>query len=562
MPSLLQEEVGVAFAGATWLIGDFKLWESTQTDVILYSLQQPTLALNNQTQQHQVSVTAVHQWQQGIDQLVNGSLSFVVTVLPQQDQAAFEQLKQTWSQALHNRGYSRSQSLKFLPLPMRNLHAQVELANSIGKVSTPTDLSTGETCTFLVELTQSGATAWTTALEQRKIVPNAGIQFTYEYPQQLPEMHISVQIHGNAVYDASIAMLDRQQNGTYVGTRSQVLAALEAMIQDEQIEVQLTPLLPSEQQKNQLKTLLGNIYQAILDALFIAEISTSDSSSMYALKWKKSADAFDFSFQVNIAGGWTWLQGAINGSFTNLFAGIDSRYLNTVYLERSFPVSITIQGDPMLQTVALTWSADEGIPQAIVFNSTGGKRDVVLTSRNPDAVMIQFQAKLSFTPAKWSPIELRGQATVAQGGNQIVLRPGDLVRRVMFHLLVREGSRIKPAANLPPNDSIVVNVTYKGDHLATPIKTSSRITPIAPVQFTYLRDPQNRPTQLLLSAIGTLNNKLVRVADQTIRTDETDVYLLLEHDRLQLVSRNSVISEADALAQQLLEAGLRPIVSS
>jgi hypothetical protein len=565
MPSLLHEEIGISASGDHWEVGGFKLWQSTQADVVLYSLQQPAIALDSQSNQLQTGLTVVREWRAGIDQVVNGTLSFVVSLVPQLSLTALEQLKQQWREQLSDRGVEDAQLVKFLPLPRRSIHAQIDLDASVGKVTAPAESSVGDTCMFLVKLTKQGAENWVKALEKKQVIPSSALQFTYEYPQQLPSAKAEIQVDAKRMYAKFAASLHREEDGKYVGNREEVLSVWEAMIRDRQIQINFSDPLPSnldEQYQNLINTLIENTSETLLNLLFTSE-SGSSSERLHRLKWQKQSDAANFKIQVEIEGGWTWLQGNLSVQLADLFAEVDSRYLNTTYLERSFPVSITVQGDPLLQTVALSWSADNGqLPEAIVFSSEGGKRDYLLSSRNPDVVRISYQAKISYTPAKWSTIEVKNSETVANGGNQIVLRPIDWVRKLMIHLLVREGDRIRPATDLPTSDSLIVNLSYQGAHLAAPIKISARITPTAPVQFTYLIDPQKRPDQLRFSVMGTLNGQLARVAEQSIRAEETDVYILLDRSRIQLVSRDSILPEDDALAQRLINGGLRPVITS
>lgn len=565
MPSLLHEEIGISTAGDHWEIGSFKLWQSTQADVVLYSLQQPAIALDLQTNQLQAGLTVVREWQAGIDRVVSGTLSFVVSLVPQLSLIAFEQLKQQWREQLSDRGVQNAQSVKFLPLPRRNIQAQIDLDSSVGKVTAPAESSAGETCTFLIELTKQGAELWMRSLEKKQTSQSETLRFAYEYPQQFPSVKAEIQVDAKRIYARFTASLHHKEEGKYVGSREEILSVWEQMIRDRQVQINFSDPLPSnldEQYQNLINTLIENTNETLLNLLFTSE-SGSSSEHLYRLKWQKQSEAANFKIQVDIEGGWTWLQGNLSVQLADLFAEVDSRYLNTTYLERSFPVSITVQGDPLLQTVALSWSADNGkLPEAIVFSSEGGKRDYLLSSRNPDVVRISYQAKISFTPAKWSTIEVKNSETVANGGNQIVLRPIDWVRKLMIHLLVREGDRIRPAADLPASDSLIVNLSYQGAHLTAPIKVSARITPIAPVQFTYLIDPQKRPAQLRFSAMGTLNGQLARVAEQSIRAEEMDVYILLDRSRIQLVSRDSILPEDDALAQRLIDGGLRPVITS
>ncbi|NEO47034.1 MAG: hypothetical protein F6K55_24105 [Moorea sp. SIO4A3] len=159
---------------------------------------------------------------------------------------------------------------------------------------------------------------------------------------------------------------------------------------------------------------------------------------------------------------------------------------------------------------------------------------------------------MGFTLAKWPVIEVEGAATVAEGGNQILLEPGKWICNLMIHLQIREGDQTKPPAELPRGDYLVVNISYNGPHLSTRIRESARISPLAPMRFTYLQDPKGRSSQLYLSANGVLDGQMIRVRQQRIHPDEENVYLLASHNGVQIVSQESPLPENNHSARRLL----------
>lgn len=426
MSSLLQDELGVALSGVKWDIGNFRLWQSTQPDVILFVARQPALAISADGR-YQFALTAFRQRQQGTDQIISGSASFSITSVTPHDDQTFEQ-KEQWRTELIKRGYSGSLNPEFKPLPIREGAVQVLLDPQLGKAS-PVGTQSG-TYSFLVELTALGAKQWVEGIENKTAI-SAEVQFTYEYPQISP------------------------------------------------------------------------------------------------------------------SGSWNWVKADQIVELTTLFEELDRSYINQVYTPTPYPVSIIVRGNAMLQTVALSWSASEGTPELLVFDSAGGTAEYNLTSLNPDDVIIRYNGKVSFALAKWPVIETSGEATVAQGGNRIVLQPGQWVGRLTFHLIVREGNQIKPATELSKDDYLVVNISYQGSYLRIPVKDSARVTPREPIQFSYLKDPQGRPSQIQFSCFGLIGGHVVRAKEQLINFD--DVFILASKDGIQLGSKRSVISTDNTL---------------
>ncbi|NEO17268.1 MULTISPECIES: hypothetical protein [unclassified Moorena] len=525
MTSSFDTEIGIALSTSSWNVGDFRLFESTQPDVILYMPNRSFLVVNSDNKQYQATLTVFRKWDQGIDSVKGGALSFTATLMPQYDFLTQEALKQEWGREILKSGYFLGENLQFLPLPIRNIQVQILLDPSLGKVTIPeveatSSVSAGETTSLLLDLTAKGAQKWVENIQSGTQL-TGGLIFTYEYPQVLPQVQAQIHVKGKSIFANLSSVLKLKEDGYYYGTREEVDRAWEQLVQDQLIEIKLPEPLPPEltgMEENLLKTFAEQVQHDLFNRLFepisnteTATIGTADhpesptSGVMYKLTWREEMDAVELSFELSVDGGWTWLKGSVSKDFTTLFGEIDSSYINTIYQEQSFPVSITVQGDPLLSTVALSWSTDDGkVPEALVFGSEGGKLEYTLISRNPDKVTIPYQAKVGFKLAKWPVIEVEGAATVAEGGNQILLEPGKWICNLMIHLQIREGDQTKPPAELPRGDYLVVNISYTGPHLSTRIRESARISPLAPMRFTYLQDPKGRSSQLYLSANGVL----------------------------------------------------------
>ncbi|MBD2166179.1 hypothetical protein H6G04_17430 [Calothrix membranacea FACHB-236] len=572
MSSTLQSEIGVSPSGLNWDIDNFRLWESTQADVILYIPLQPKLAINLENQRYQVGVSIFHQWQASQDNITGGHVNFTLTTKTELSPQAWEELQAKWLKEITKQGYSGSLKPKFLPLPIRQLTAQILLDPQIGQVKQPGENNTtpdhNETCFLWLDLTAKGGVAWEQGLKLHPL-PAADVQLEYEYPQLLPAISARIHVDGKRVYHTVTAVLKLGKDGYYYGDASQIKAAWENAVKEKAIDVELIGTLPAELEatrQNLVNNFIEQTRQRLFTLLFSPQVGTvspsekGDNSTIYILQWQKDTDTLDLTFQLRVEG-WTWLKGYMNTDINTLFQNIDSNYINTVYQETSFPINVTVQGNPMISNVAISLSASEGkSPEALVFGSTGGTKEFLATSRKPEDVTITYQAKVSFTSATWPVLETRNTATVAQGGNRIILQPGKWIDRLKIYFFIREGNEIQPLAELDKDDYLVVNVSYQGQHLQTPIKESSRINSQEVMEFVFPLDPKGSAGQLKLSVLGLINKKMLRSSQQNINADERNVYILVSKDTIQLVSKESVISEDDELAQRLLENQAHPSI--
>lgn len=202
-------------------------------------------------------------------------------------------------------------------------------------------------------------------------------------------------------------------------------------------------------------------------------------------------------------------------------------------METTVAVSIAVQGHPLIETIAVSCSATEGmIPQALLFKSAGGVAKVELTSAKPDQVMIRYHAKVSFALPGWGVIETSGTHTIAERGNQIVLDPGAWIKHLAVQLLLDEVSSSEP---LHEQDYLVTSIVWQGAHLKTPVKQSERLTPHQPLQFTYIRDPQEREMLAILTIFGVWHGKPIQLPASRLNLEQSLVSILTSDDALRLM---------------------------
>jgi len=117
---------------------------------------------------------------------------------------------------------------------------------------------------------------------------------------------------------------------------------------------------------------------------------------------------------------------------------------------------------------------------------------------------------------------------------------------------VRDGNRILSPMEITPDDYLILNVSFAGPHLPNPVRDSAHIDALTPVDFSYPLDPQGRAGVAKFSAFGVIGGQLVRAQEQVIPQTDTAVFILATRGgNIQLVTSQSILGEADPLAEAL-----------
>lgn len=576
MSTFLSETLGVADSGVFWDVGNIKLWQSTQRNVVLFTTKQPEL-VKGPNGRYELAVSSYSQQQPDRSyKITGGSAIFTITSALQYDPKALQDAQDSWRAAMGADGGR----VKFVPLNTRKAEATVlvnPLSGTPDQAHNDKDIGTpGGTNSFLVELTELGAQEWVQGIKNKTAIP-AGVKIVYEYLRMLPPVGAVVTVHGSRVFQHLSAALDVSYDGFWYGGSAKIEAAWEDMRRSGDIEITFVGGdLPADLEK--LRQELTTTFAQQAREIFFNQIfapkpdvkpaqpgSTSGiyGGANFALKWKKESDAIDLSQTIKFEG-MTWLKASMDTSLAHLFANLDDSYVTEVQTQQSFPASIVVDPDEMLSDVAISMAFSEGhSPEAPVFSKTGGNERYIVVSQHPNNVTISYDAKINYASPRWPIVETKGSATVANGGNQAVIKAGQWVGRHEIYMFVRDGNRILPPSELSENDSLVLNVRYSAPHLSTPVQDSAHLSGLGMVEFAYPLDPQGRPGEAKFNAFGVIGGKLVRSADQVIDPSETAVFILATTDgKIQLVSKNSVLPEDDELAQRLLEASARPVLIS
>jgi hypothetical protein len=425
--------------------------------------------------------------------------------------------------------------------------------------------------TFLVELTETGAQEWAQGIRERTQIP-AGVKYQYEYLTYVPPCGATVTLHGQRVFEHLSAALDASvQFGGFYGASAKLAAEWENMSRNGAIQIEFTGtgLSPElEKLRMELTTKFADQarekwFSLLFEAAPQVEAAKPGTTSgvyggaNFALKWKTASEAVDLTQEIAFKG-WTWLTTSADADITTMFANLDDQYLTEVNTEATFPVSITVDSDPLFEHAAVSATFSEGRwPETKVYGGTGGTDVYNLTSGHPNDIEVAYTAKVDFTPADWPVVESRGRSTVGAGGNAQVIKPSSWVGRHMIYLFIRDGEVVKPPSD---DDYVIVNVSYSGAHLSKPVKASARLTALQPVEFSYPLDPAGASGTPKFSAFGVIGSRMVRTAEQPINLDEEAVFVLASPTEIALVSQAAMHGEdTDPLAAALLAGGARPV---
>jgi len=574
MSTFLREEIGVAMSGVKWDVANYKLWQSTRPDIILFTPKQPRLATSSNGR-YQAAVTQFRQQTEGTYKITGGSAIFTISSAIEHDPDAFEQLKEQWLHEMNAKGPRPHRNPRFIPLNVQKGTARV-LINEVSGVADEAhnDASIGTpggTNSFLVELTAQGAQEWVQGIKESKGIP-AGVKMDYEYLRMMPTVGAEVIVHGRRMFQHISSELNVSYDGIWYGGSANIEAAWEKMVRNGTVEIRyignsLHPEL-EEIRQELTSTFADQARQQLFDSLFqpkpdIEDAEAGDTSGVFgganfAFKYRKEEEVTDLRQTIKFEG-WTWLKSSMDADLTALLHNLDESYVNEVNTEMSFPASIVVDADPQLENVAVSWSASEGkAPEAPVYGAEGGNTIYTVTSHRPDDVEIAYTAKVNFTPSSWPTVSSSGKSKVGDGGNQTVIKPASWIGRHMIYLFVQEDGEIKMMG--AENDYLIVNVSYNGSHLSRPIRASSRITLFEPVEFTYPLSPVGERGEAKFSAFGVIGGKLLRSSEQAINFDEEAVFILASENKIELVTQSTIAGES-SLQARLQRANARPVIT-
>ncbi len=191
-------------------------------------------------------------------------------------------------------------------------------------------------------------------------------------------------------------------------------------------------------------------------------------------------------------------------------------------METTIPVSITIVGHPLIQSVTVSWSANSGmVPQALLFSSEGGSAKAQLTSDNPELTMIHCHVQVNFEIAGWRIVQFDQSLLANSGGDRMVIDPGcwihylSLALEIADETVAAENTSTIVDENNASNH-LVVNLTWQTMQLPYPIKLSQRMRSHQVLEIPYLCISPQDEVSGTISAFGMINRQMVRLKSRSI----------------------------------------------
>ena len=214
-------------------------------------------------------------------------------------------------------------------------------------------------------------------------------------------------------------------------------------------------------------------------------------------------------------------------------------------METTIPVSITIVGHPLIQSVTVSWSANSGmVPQALLFSSEGGRAKAQLTSGSPGLAIIHCHVQVNFEIAGWGIVQFEQSLLANSGGDRMVIDPGSWIHYLSLGLEIADETR--PAKNTSTlvdenkaSNHLVVNLVWQTTQLSDPVKSSQRMRSHQVWEIPYLCIFPQDEISATISAFGMINRQIVRLKSRSIPlgVDQPSKLLLSASSRdIQLVS--------------------------
>jgi len=566
MSTFLTEMVPVSLSGALGEVGNFRLWKCDQPNTVLFVAKQPVLQLDRNGKPGVAVTTYTAQQPDHSVKIIGGAATIGLNTAPQLDAAAIDQAKALVAQL----GVGDPNRLRFLPLTTQKGKALLNLPPAAGasdKGHNDRDVGTpGGSLSFLANLSETGALEWSNAIKSQSRV-NGDITIQYDYLRRLPDASATVLINGQSVFDHISADFKASYNGFFYGGSVELAAVWEKLTASGGIKVKYNnyDLLPPDQKKildDLINTYAKQALQMLLQVLFapMPEVAPAQAGSAggifgganLALKWKHREEARDFTIDVESHGS-TWLTDTMDISLAALFANLDPSCLTEVPAQQAFDSVVVVDADPMLSNAAVSLSWGQGhSPEAPLFTKDGGNQRYTVVSTNPSDVMVNLNAKIDYAPPRWPVIPYELHKRVGDGGNQMVIKTSQWVGRQTIFMFVRDGNRILSPMEITPDDYLILNVSFAGPDLPNPVRDSAHIDALTPIDFSYPLDPQGRAGVAKFSAFGVIGGQLVRAQEQVIPQTDTAVFILATRGgNIQLVTSQSILGEADPLAEAL-----------
>ncbi|MGW8989430.1 papain-like cysteine protease family protein [Streptomyces zhihengii] len=591
MTTAFRQETSVAADATLWDVGGYRLRQSTEPGVLLYSRRALRFAADSRGRPLATITRSLEQGG-GRPVVTGGAASLGFLGVEPDEPAALLSLQDSWTRVVRDSGYEvRGASAgegadpRYLPLPLRDpvLSAEVDPAQA--------EVVSGPSPTVLrLDLTPAGAEAWAAAAGAGAPVSGT-VRLAYSYPRFLPRATAVLRLHGVRVFEELRAALGVTPDGAPSGTQAELRAAWQGLTRTGAVEVSLSgggtveggaaggegsdgaggvagadgsrgavgadgTNGPGGGTGGLLGALVEQAFQSLLETMFVPLPAAGAGPPAYALLWTRARDMPDLPLSVSVEGQ-TWLTETLEAGVGELLSALGPGAVHDVYPDVSVPVTVTVEGCEAVSSVAVSLDfGDARAPEAFAFDRAGGRRAVTVTTGQPGLLSVRHRTRAVFRDPAWPVVTDEGVLTAA--GPDLVVAPSAWRRELRLHAFVVEDGRVADGA-WGRGDLLVADLRWTHPALPDMITRSAGLVPgSAPLLVAFPAPPSAAPGRLTVGAKGSADGRVLTGSGE-VPPGDGDVFLLLERGAVRVVTDPSALP-AGPLAERLrTAAGRSPV---
>ncbi|MGZ3144433.1 papain-like cysteine protease family protein [Lentzea chajnantorensis] len=432
MSAPTQTLTAVAADAAHWDVGGYRIWASTEPQVLLYQRTELRFAVDSQRRPI-ATVTRYREWTGTGFRTTGGAATLEFSGSLTEDPAVLLSLQDTWTRAIRADGYL-GEDPRYVPMPVRD----AVLSAEVDAVRTTT---TGTT--VQVELAAAEADRWAAAVTDKG--PVAGtITLSCSYPRLMPPATSVVRLHGRKVYNGLAATLTRAEDGEISGTTGEIRAAWAELVRTGAVEVTFSGA-PAGDLLAARDALVDQIRENLFDLMFAVRQEATTGPPICVLRWKRAADVPDLPLSVTV-GGLTWLTGTTVASVAELLARLDSSVVRDVNAAVSVPVQVTVQPCELVASVSVSLDFGDLRPPAVLtFDKAGGTRTTTVTTEHPAQLTVEHRTQIVFSAPHLPVVSVH--ETTEPGSPHVHVRPEQWLVKQEIFLAVFDDDRLAGRAD-------------------------------------------------------------------------------------------------------------------
>lgn len=547
MATETQGQAAVAPGATHWDVGDYRLWQSTDTGVVFYMPQ--TLRLATDGAGRPLAAITRYLRKEGLAFVaLKGAVTLDLLGATPESVAVRATLEADWSRTLLSRGYAGADPAtgpRFQPLPLKDASLSAQLDPTEGTVAAG---SPGGT-TLRLDLTAKGVTAWVAAIAGNGMISGT-VRLSYSYPRLMPVATAVATMHGGRCYAVLAGLLAVADDGEVSGLADEVDRAWDELVGTGAIDVAFSGL-PEAEVEIAREGLLEQVREYLFGSLFEPRATASTGKMTYVFKWTKAADAPEFPLSVSV-GGCTWLSGSLTASLAELVSPLGPDAVHDVHEAVSVPVLVHVEPFDLVERVDVALDfGDVRTPEAMTFGKRGGSQIVTVTTLAPDALSVTRRTRVTYTDPALPVVTDEG--TLPSRDPRLVVTPRDWVQRQeLWFGLIEDG--VLSDKWRPGVDTVTATLTVRHPNLGTPFTTSGALGHGTFTHFPIPVRPGSPPGTVVLRVAGLVGDQLVQGTD-AFAWDEGPEFVLLENGVLRFVSGSDPLPESGGLADRLRSVG-------